>query len=204
LTLRAAWRGPLIAAVLVGLASWGMLLHPGHLLSFYTNPVVLEFLLGAAVGMSFESRRRPGPKLAGALTVVGLMSFLALGRLGTEANRVLTWGLPLAVLVLGAVNLPLPRGSRIMRWAIVVGDSSYSIYLMQFLILPPAAAVLRHLLGPGTGPLRHWVFVAGLVAAAIAAGVATYYILEEPLLRASKRLLKDRHQAIGTARPAHC
>ena len=196
LRLRAPWRGPLIAAVLVGLASWGMLLHPGHLLSFYTNPIVLEFLLGAAIGMSFKSGW-PGPKLAGGLTLVGLALFLALGGLGTEANRVLTWGLPLAVLVLGAVNLPLPSGSRIIRWAIVVGDASYSIYLTQFLVLPPTATALGHVLEHGSGPLGRWVFAAGLVAAALAAGVATYYILEQPMLRASKGLLTGRQEAVG-------
>jgi exopolysaccharide production protein ExoZ len=188
LILRKAWRGPLIAAVLVGLASWGMLLHPTQLLSFYTDPIVLEFLLGAAIGMSFELLQ-PNPTVAGGLALVGIALILALGRLGTDGNRVLTWGLPLAVLVFGAVNLPLPRDSRMMRWAIALGDASYSIYLTQFLVLPAAALVLGHLLGHASSTLEHSVFVVGLVAAALAAGVGTYYIVEKPLLRASKGLL---------------
>jgi exopolysaccharide production protein ExoZ len=196
LILRRAWRGPLIAVVLVGLASWGILLRPTQLLSFYTDPIVLEFLLGAAIGMSFETLQ-PDPKVASVLAVAGMALFLALGRLGNDGNRVLTWGLPMAVLVLGAVNLPLSRGSRALRWALALGDASYSIYLTQFLVLPGAALVLGHLLGAGSTPLEQWVFVTGLVAASLAGGVGTYYIVERPLLRASKGLLAAPQQAVG-------
>jgi exopolysaccharide production protein ExoZ len=177
LSLRKPWRAPLIAVVLVGLASWGMLLHPTQFLSFYTDPIVLEFLLGAAIGMSFETLR-PGPKVAGGLALVGLA---------------------LAVLVLGVVNLPVPRDSRIMRWGIALGDASYSIYLTQFLVLPAAGLIIGHLLGHVRRPLEDCVFVAGLVAAALAAGVGTYYIVERPLLHASKGLLAVTRQAVGPA-----
>ena len=196
LSLRKPWRAPLIAVVLVGLVSWGMLLHPTQLLSFYTDPIVLEFLLGALIGMSFETLR-PEPKVAGGLALVGLALFLALGRLGSDGNRVLTWGLPLAALVLGVVNLPVPRESRIMRWGIALGDASYSIYLTQFLVLPAAGLIIGHLLGHVRRPLEDCVFVAGLVAAALAAGVGTYYIVERPLLHASKGLLAATRQAFG-------
>lgn len=157
---------------------------------------MLEFLLGAAIGMSFEPLQ-PDPKLATGLTLAGIALFLTLGRLGTDGNRVLTWGLPLAVLVLGAVNLPLSRGSRVLRWAIALGDASYSIYLTQFLVLPAAALVLGHLLGHASGALGEWVFVIGLVAASLAGGVGTYYIVEKPLLRASKALLAAPRPAVG-------
>jgi len=196
LMLRRVWRGALISLLLVGVVSWGALLHPTGLLSFYTNPIVLEFLLGAAIGMSFGSLQPP-PRVAGGLALVGLALFLALGRFGTDGNRVLTWGLPLALLVLGAVNLPRPGGSRIMRWAIALGDASYSIYLTQFLVLPAAALVLGHLLGHASGPLGQWVFVTGLVAASLAGGVGTYYVVEKPLLRASKGLLAAPREAVG-------
>lgn len=195
LTFRKPWRGLLIATILVGLASWGMLLHPTQLLSFYTDPIVLEFLLGAAIGMSFEPLQ-PDPKVARGLALVGIALFLTLGRLGTDGNRVLTWGLPLAVLVLGAVNLRLPRGSRVLRWAIALGDASYSIYLTQFLVLPAAASVLGHLLGQASGILEQWGFVTGLVATSLASGIGTYYIVEKPLLRASKSLLMPPRQTV--------
>jgi peptidoglycan/LPS O-acetylase OafA/YrhL len=79
----------------------------------------------------------------------------------------------------------------------MVGDASYSIYLTQFLVLPPTATALGHALGHGSGTLGRWVFVAGLVAAALAAGIATYYILERPMLRASRGLLAGRREALG-------
>jgi exopolysaccharide production protein ExoZ len=198
LMLRKAWRGPFLAVVLVGLASWGMLLHPTQLLSFYTDPIVLEFLLGAAIGMSFEPLQ-PDPKWASGLALVGITLFLTLGRLGTDENRVLTWGLPLSVLVLGAVHLPLSRGSRLWRWAIALGDASYSIYLTQFLVLPAAALVLGHLLGHAGGPVEQGVFVTGLVGASLAGGIGTYYMVERPVLRALKGLLAASRDAVGAA-----
>jgi peptidoglycan/LPS O-acetylase OafA/YrhL len=43
------------------------------------------------------------------------------------------------------------------------------------------------------------VFVVGLVAAALGAGIGTYYIVEKPLLRASKGLLAARRSTIAAA-----
>jgi exopolysaccharide production protein ExoZ len=195
LPLHKAWRGPLIAAVLVGLALGGILLHPGGLLAFYANPIVLEFLFGIAIGASRESLR-PGPKLSAAVLSAGIVLFISAGRLATDENRALMWGLPLAVVVLAAVNIQLPRGSRVLRWLLVIGDASYSIYLTQFLVLPPAGLILWHVLGAANGMLRNGLFAAGLLAAAIGVGVATYYCFEKPILRASKDFRRSRHRPV--------
>jgi exopolysaccharide production protein ExoZ len=205
LALRKRWRGPFCAAVLVGLSQCGVLLHPTDRLAFYTNPILLEFLMGLAVGATYKSI--PFPAISWGLIVVGLTLFLCVGRLGTDDNRVLTWGLPLAMVTLGAVNWPLPGRAPVVRWLTALGDASYSIYLTQFLALPPAAKLLAHLIGDSTTALKSALCVLTLIAIALSVGLATYRLIEIPLTRAAKRILtRAAHVGIlptgGTGSPA--
>jgi exopolysaccharide production protein ExoZ len=187
LALRKRWRGPFCAAVLVGLSQCGVLLHPTNLLAFYTNPILLEFLMGLAVGATYKSI--PRPAISGGLILIGLTLFLCVGRLGTDDNRVLTWGLPLAMVALGAVNWPLPGGEPVVRSLTAFGDASYSIYLTQFLALPPAAKLLTHLFGEPTPPLKSALCILTLIAISLGVGLSTYRLIEIPLTRAAKRTL---------------
>jgi exopolysaccharide production protein ExoZ len=189
LLLRRAWRVPAIAAVLAGLPVVGWLTGASGIASFYTHPILFEFLFGITLGVLFTRGYTLTPGRAWGVTLVALVAFFTVGLLGNDDNRALMWGAPLALLVAGALELPALASGRVRDFSKLLGDASYSLYLVQFVVLPPASLLLGRLVRPLPLPLAATVLGLGLVAVAIAAGIATYYIAERPVTQLARRWL---------------
>jgi exopolysaccharide production protein ExoZ len=190
LLLKRPWRVPLIATLLVGLPLAGWLLDARGLAAFYAHPILLEFLFGIALGVLFTRGVTLNARTSIVLTVVAIVAFFTLGLLGGDRNRALMWGVPLALLVAGSLDLPALLHGRAREFSRLLGDASYSLYLVQFVTLPPAAAVLGQVVRRLPLPIGAAVFVAGLAAIAVCAGLATYYCAERPILLAARGWLK--------------
>jgi exopolysaccharide production protein ExoZ len=197
LLLRRPLRLPVISGVLCAFVLAGVLLQPGGGAGFYANPIVLEFVLGLLIGRAFDSGHRTR-SLDYAACLLGLGTFAVAGQHATEANRLLTWGLPLALAAYGAINISPPRASRIVRGLGILGDASYSVYLTQFLVLPAAAAACARALPDLHSPLACTFFVVGTSSVAVLIGVASYYWVEKPILRASTGLLSRNQRLRST------
>ena len=139
-TWTALWMGGLVA-----LGTW---LDPAHLqLHFWSRPIVLEFVAGAALGMAHA---RVGLKLswvaaAGLLGVAlawvvadpfGLMH--ASGPTPNDWVRLAAWGAPAWLILLAATACPeagrLSVGPLAAPW-VRLGDASYSLYLLHPFVL---------------------------------------------------------------------
>ena len=100
-------------------------------LTFWSDPIILEFVLGMGLALAVAA----GLSLPGwlRLAMVGI-AVVAL-HLGTSAPpewRALFFGLPGALLVAAAVSAKRPeRPGKTMRWAIRLGDASYAMYLFH-------------------------------------------------------------------------
>lgn len=118
-----------VAATLLYLACY---LSPalGLISGFYSNGIVLEFLMGIVIGMLYRRglcRARPWLPLLG--IVVALMAIYH----GADIPRALEWGLPSAIVVISCVALePCFQGSRFLK---MLGDCSYSVYLIHVPVL---------------------------------------------------------------------
>lgn len=174
-------RIPFLAFVLAGLPLIGALSTPTNVLAFYTNPILLEFLYGIGLGFLFTTGRGQGPGASLALMVIGVLLFSTVGLRGDEDNRALCWALPLVLLVQGSLHAPALAQGAPRAFSKLLGDASYSLYLIQFIVLPPAAKLLRRGLASVDQPCAAIAFVAGLIAAAILAALATYYLVEKPI-----------------------
>ena len=148
-------------------------------LSFFENTMLFEFLFGVLLALALPYVRRL-PWLAGALLLLAGAGPLLLWR---EANftywRGLCWGVPALAMVAGAISLEGRWGSRSPRWALALGDASYSIYLVHTFALPAAGLLLR-------GLRMAWpadVIVAMVLAVALstAAGLLSYQLVERPI-----------------------
>jgi exopolysaccharide production protein ExoZ len=190
LLLKRAWRVPLIAIVLVGLPLAGAWADVHGVAAFYTHPILLEFLYGITLGNLFTRGFTLSSRNASLVALLALVLFFSLGLLGNEQNRALTWGPPLALLVLGALDMPALATGKLRAFSKLLGDASYSLYLVQFVVLPPSAAVMARVVRSMPLPVAATVFVLGLALLAIAAGIATYYLAERPIMRTAKRWLK--------------
>jgi exopolysaccharide production protein ExoZ len=162
----------------------GLVRRPVSIMSFYTDPILVEFLFGIGIGALYLRMRRLPRSAAWALIAISAAWLLTIGTHSSQLNRPLTWGLPMALLVLGAVNLPtLAPGNALA----MLGDASYSIYLAQFITIAPGARLLTRLAGTAPGRLLAALV---LMVIAVAAGMFLYRVVEKPVTDALRRSLK--------------
>jgi exopolysaccharide production protein ExoZ len=165
-----------------------------------TNPLLLEFLLGAWLGYAIVSKihiGKVGALVLVALAIVWFMSGILFGLKRLPA--VLMWGGPSAMLVAGAVfaegNRQIPS---LIRKLSFLGDSSYSLYLMHVLLID-IAIVLALNFSPS---IKTWAQHAGsfaiilvcfvIVLYCIAVGLVFYEVIERKMVRNLKRFVRPR------------
>lgn len=110
----------------------------GWVSEFYRSDIVYEFLLGISIGM-FYRRGWIGPALWLPLLGIGA-ALLAIYHLPPEP-RLLNWGVPSAVLVMA--SMALERHVERNRLLKLLGDCSYSVYLMHVLVLSAGGYLAR-------------------------------------------------------------
>lgn len=110
----------------------------GWVSEFYRSDIVYEFLLGIGIGMLYR-RGWIGPALRLPLLGIGA-ALLAIYHLPPEP-RLLNWGVPSAVLVMA--SLALERHVERNRLLKLLGDCSYSVYLMHVLVLSAGGYLAR-------------------------------------------------------------
>ena len=104
----------------------------GLLVLVGVNSVVLEFLFGVLCAF-LSLRIRVLPRIAMLLLTLGSVSFLSSNLLDKlQIDRCILFGIPASLMIFGLANLK-PFSNRA---AIALGDSSYSIYLIQVLTIP--------------------------------------------------------------------
>ena len=178
--------GALLATVALG-ASVGSSLPA---LAFWGEPIVLEFAAGIALGLAYERRAFvPRP-----LAILGVCAALAafVGQVGQPIPdswpRLVAYGLP-ALFLVGGVALARPQdaASRLPSPLVFLGDASYSLYLVHLLALTATRLVAIRLGLAPTSVAEAVAFGAVSLAAAIAAGSASYLLFERPVTRWLRR-----------------
>jgi exopolysaccharide production protein ExoZ len=149
----------------------------------FANTIVVEFLFGVALGVIIRRGIRMPAPAAIALVCVCFAIILP-GPVVSGVLRPLTWGIPAACIIAGAVALEERVSARLPRWLLDAGDASYSIYLMHPFVVPLIYIVVARSL-----PATLWLpvtIVAGLLASTAVARLG-YLWIERPLLRALRR-----------------
>jgi peptidoglycan/LPS O-acetylase OafA/YrhL len=182
----AAWFGLVAAA---GLTGW----WPGRFIPLWVAPLVAEFLLGAAVGLTLTTggRRRAGAALACAAgwLAVGLGATFDRdpARLMMDPGlRAVVFGVPFGLVVFAAAAADLAGGARVPRWLVVIGEASYPVYLVH-LLTQTGVFLLWCWLDLGHSRVPHLLWAAATVGAAVGAGWVLHRLVEKPLLGLAKR-----------------
>ena len=177
-------------AVLVGVGLVGALPQP---LAFWFNPLILEFCFGMLIAQAY----RAGVRLphAGSLALLGAAAaaYAASALWGPAVPwRVLEWGLPGAALVAAlALAQEAPQPGSVARAFGVLGDASYSLYLVHAIVFP----IVRRLVEPLSAlPLLPWIYALALVAASIVASILSYRWFEKPITRALQKRIGHADQ----------
>jgi exopolysaccharide production protein ExoZ len=161
------------------------------ILDYYSQPLILDFAAGALIGALYlRGYALPSP-LAVFAICIGLLA-LALPGPYWPGGRVISWGVPAAAIVCGALSLE-PR-VRSVRWLKVLGDASYSIYISHGMVLSAFGAFWIHFIGFGRSGLLG-VFLVSALAFAVLAGLCVYYAVERPMARLLRRGLPQPRPA---------
>jgi exopolysaccharide production protein ExoZ len=197
-----------IAGVLFSLPlmiALGRLVPAGPIRGFLTDPIALEFGFGFALAVAFTNgylSRRIG-RWALPAGVAGLILGTAFGTsMGTTGLvpeiRFVFWGVPAAAILTSALFV---RGGKSYAGGalILLGDASYSIYLTHAFVMTTYASVLKS--GLVTGVPRAALMLLPVVLS-VAAGLATYRLIEHPTNEWLKAWWKKRPRlASASLRP---
>ncbi len=148
--------------------------------AFAANSIVFEFAFGA--GIFLVSRHAWNvPRLYTWLGVLGLLATVFVPAM--HIRRVLLWGIPSALLVLGAITAP--RRTHVYRLPMLLGNASYSIYLIHLIPLYLYAGLLRS--GCFADSAGQYLAILGGAVTTVLIGIGVYQWLEKPLLAGLNR-----------------
>jgi peptidoglycan/LPS O-acetylase OafA/YrhL len=180
--------------------------------SFAANNLMLLFAFGASIAWLCRS----GIKLRRPLLVaaVGAAGFLATGvfeiAMGREMHgidRRLVYGLWSGVIILGLVRAEAAGKLRIdPGWIPLLGDASYSLYLIHF---PIIVVLCKFAMYTGTnGAVGAVVYSPIILAACVFSAVAFYTYIEQPILgwfrnRSAPPGVRPVRPAVSLGRSAH-
>jgi len=153
-------------------------------LQFWSDPIILEFAAGAILGLCYFRRVRLPSLLRIGLVIGGLITLsLFDGRMPPSGSRLIHWGTAAAMIVAGAVLGSDITFGRLRGAIIVLGDSSYALYLIHTLMT--AVILLAWPAGLNQYP-PFAVLFAGVVAAQVIA-IATFHFFERRTTRLMQR-----------------
>ncbi len=163
--------------------------NPLSLLSFYTNPFLLLFALGILIGVA-EARlpEISWPVSPALLLLLPALAFIAFPRsLGSYDLYTLLSVISTAIVLLCA-RVKHNSSGVMGRTLVLLGDSSYSIYLFHPMIIPLVIGIALRIWGshPRTAASAMMLVLAILVFAN-AAGLLIHVVVERPLIRAFRR-----------------
>ena len=186
---------PAFCATVLCLFLAGVFLAPEHgAVWFWTRPIILEMLAGAALGWAFVERKFTLPGWAcGTLLTMGVAWWLfAWGSTPDTVDELhrydsqfayLQRGLP-SVLILAGLTLtprsersPL-RETRFGRTLLAIGDRSYSLSMSHMFMLRALTIVLP---AGALGTLHVPVYLGAAMLLIIPTTMLTYHILEKPI-----------------------
>ncbi len=174
-----------LASVFTGLAGLGLIRSSGNpFAATYTDPIILEFLIGAFIGKLWLEGRIPSPAIGTALVIVALLGFAFVGVTYIGFGP-LAFGPLAAALLIGMLALEKSGAVRHVRPLAYLGDGSYSIYLWHTMAIS-VVAKLAPMLGIPAAPAMLLA-----VAAGVAVGVGAYEMLEKPIGAAFKGFRKS-------------
>lgn len=146
-----------------------------------TNPLLLEFLAGTAIGWLVHSGRLP-TRLGGLMVLAGLGIFALFILVDYDVTtRVVTMGVGSVLIVAGAIGWEVRSGAgRVTRAVGRLGDSSYALYLIHIGVL---AVLVRWATAAGWHDAAPaWVIALLLLPVLVALGEILHRTIERPLL----------------------
>ncbi|XGV94851.1 MAG: glycosyltransferase [Leptolyngbya sp. BL-A-14] len=193
LRLLAGWLSGTLIFFLSQLSSLVNLEQYGFI-QFIFNPHNLEFASGCLVASLVLRKSFKEEKIFFLLVGTTLFLFFGIAQAtqSLSINPILAYGIPSALIVLGAASFDLTRSrhqanNRLLKFFTSLGDASYSIYLTHYLCL---SLLLKFIVA------THLLLIAGytttiglLLTIPIGVGYLTYKWLEQPMTTGLRQMI---------------
>jgi peptidoglycan/LPS O-acetylase OafA/YrhL len=178
---------PLISvAIFLSLTSLLRLIgDPSILFQFYTNPIVLEFVMGCFIGNCYARGKQVTANAALIVLCVTMVSRLLYAPIMTDDNRFIVFGLPAFAIVV--VMLALENKVKWGKWMGELGAASYSLYLTHVFSIPILLKLIRKL--DDQHRLSGDIICLLVVLGCVFIGFLCYRLLELPMTKQVKRRL---------------
>jgi exopolysaccharide production protein ExoZ len=174
LLVASRFRIAFISAVILGIFLLANFMSSGSALQlFYSESIVFEFIFGMLLAVAWKQGFRLS--VSTGLLLILLGSSLLFMRL--PVSRIIEFGLPSLLVVTGCLYVKAAE----VRWAVILGDASYALYLSHIFTLGMLRKVLPPLLGDG--PLAAWIFVLISLIICTAVSVLVHLGVDNWLLR---------------------
>lgn len=177
LFFRPAWRIPSIVATIAVVFFLALVVSSDSALGrFFTVSIVFEFILGMLLALTFKRGMRLTSSAGIFLIIAGIYWFVV----DPQLVHVLRFGIPSLLIVAGFLYLELP----VSRVGLLLGDSSYALYLSHIFTL----GILRKLLPPllGEGSTAAWMFVLISMIICALVGIVVHWVIDDWLLRSER------------------
>ena len=163
-------------------------------LVFYSDPIILEFIIGGVIGVVYCNPQPVRANLALLLIGLGLILLWPLTQFGFKANphhlmRLAAWGIPAGLLVAGCVFYEKALKSQTRHlptidWLMVLSSWSYPLYLSHIMafVLVKTAIFGFHL--PGL------LYATALLGGALLTAWLLHISIEKPSQKMGRQALK--------------
>ena len=183
------------------------LLTPSNfLLKFLLNPMIILFFMGMSLAylvMHYDTYLKKFYTLFLSTGIVGLLItwiFTCYGYIGFyKVHRLFTYSIPYSLIILGfvlweRVNVKDIKGGKLFSFGVLLGDASYSIYLMHFLTLSIIYHFLRLFHLTKINESLAYVVASGIT---IIIGLGCYHLFEKPLSWKMRRIFLSENIISG-------
>lgn len=160
----------------------------GPILSSYLDPVMLEFLSGIILAILAPHLARCGTALGALLVAAGTVWIGVVYAYDMALPRLVSHAIPSIMAVTGALMLEPWARAHQSRFGLLLGDASYSMYLIHPFAQRAFLLAVIHTVGLNNINATVYIFSAFFIA--IAAGVVCYLVLERRVLSLARRLLR--------------
>lgn len=196
--------GFLLLLTAIGLSATLGLVDLPPIVRFYTGNLMLEFAFGMGLAWAYLSGRLPivRPVIAMAVLVAALGLAVGVAQSAAVANyRGIVWGILALLLVCSALSLEKLAARPWLRWAVTIGNASYTLYLLH--LFPFSAyRIVWHKLGlPEDSLASQITFQATAIAGVCLLGILAWKWIELPLTAAVRSLLGNHRKNVGKVTP---
>ncbi|WP_203099592.1 acyltransferase family protein [Skermanella rosea] len=176
---------PAISALFAAISVIGLVVpFEDPVLIFFADSIIMEFVAGMLIGRLYLEGRLALPAWAALSAIaVGLVWMVALTPWEIPETRLLVWGIPAVLTVVGCLSLEFRDAIRKNGLLTLLGDASYSVYLTHILTLGVVRTAWNRLGLVEQDAAAAWIFMAAAIVISAAAGIAAYFLLEAPIQR---------------------